>query len=110
MIPKIGETIYVVERQDEHGTFCLIYNDSTPEGQEATYANLEEAARVLVGYRFKTGEKPRVNVIVDSDEEYARYTTAEKQAEQEFIRAMRARQNVNFNRDSRGRFRGYGEW
>lgn len=36
--------LHIVEYIDDDGRYCLVYTDDTPEGDEAVYDSLEQAA------------------------------------------------------------------
>ena len=79
-ISERNQTIHVVERSDEQGTYCLVYTGDTPEGEEATCQNLEAAAWAIVGDGRKRSVQHVVTVHVDNDVEYERYRAAERAA------------------------------
>lgn len=74
--------LHIVEHSDEQGRYCLVYQDDTPEGQEATYASLEEAGRVVAGLERK-GEFYALTVHGDKREVY-RFNAALRAARREF--------------------------
>ena len=74
--------LHIVEHTDADGRYCLVYQDSTPEGEEATYDSLEQAARVVAGLERK-GESYALTVHGDKREVY-RFNAALRSARQEF--------------------------
>ena len=79
--------LHIVEHSDEQGRYCLVYQDDTPEGQEATYASLEEAGRVVAGLERK-GEFYALTVHGDTDE-WNRFNRALWAARDEYARMER---------------------
>ena len=79
--------LHIVERTDEQGRYCLVYQDDTPEGQEATYASLEEAGQVVAGLERK-GEFYALTVHGDADE-WNRFNRALWAARDEYSRMER---------------------
>lgn len=79
--------LHIVEHHDAEGRFCLVYTDATPEGQEATYDSLEQAARVVAGLERK-GEFYALTVHGD-DAECARFNSELLAARREYDRMAR---------------------
>lgn len=79
--------LHIVEHTDADGRYCLVYQDSTPEGQEAQYDSLEQAARVVAVLERK-GESYALTVHGD-DAECARFNNELVAARREYARMER---------------------
>lgn len=79
--------LHIVEHTDADGRYCLVYQDSTPDGEEAQYDSLEQAARVVAGLERK-GESYALTVHGD-DAECARFNNELVAARREYARMER---------------------
>lgn len=87
-LPQTPTPINVIERQDEQGTFCLVWQDGQDEAQAAQYDSLEQAAGVIMLDSLKTAALPAVVVHGDNGE-VARFNRAAIAAMNQWYR-MRA--------------------
>lgn len=76
------QELHIVELVDDEGTYCLVYTDDMPAGQEATYDSLEQAARAVVLGERKRGENYAL-IVHGDDSEFARFNTELARARRE---------------------------
>jgi len=78
----------VAEYTDEQGVYCIVRQGEEPAGNDAEYANLEEAAWAIAASAVKSGEQ--VQVVIHGDNgQFGRFNRAQVEATRHYERLAR---------------------
>jgi len=78
----------VAEYTDDQGVYCIVRQGEEPAGNDAEYANLEEAAWAIAQHAAQSGE--RVAVVVHGDNrQFGRFNRAQREATRHYERLAR---------------------
>jgi len=77
--PTPPPALHVAEYTDDLGVYCIVRQGEEPAGNDAEYANLEEAAWAIAQHTVKSGEQVQV-VIHGDDRQFGRFNRAQVEA------------------------------